>query len=186
MSVIDHRATSGEAICPYCGVGCRLWMESAYGEILRVKGCADAPANRGGICAKGATLPQVLHTPDRLTQPQIAMASGHLRPASWEKAFDFAAQKLQTIIAEHGPDAVAFYGSGQLDTESVYLVGKLFKGGLGTNNTDSNSRLCMAAAVAGYRTSLGSDGPPCCYDDIELADVLVVMGSNMAEAHPVT
>src|SRR5207253_4439238 len=85
-----------------------------------------------------------------------------------------------------GPESVAFYGSGQLDTETSYLACKLFKGRLGTNNTDSNSRLCMAASVAGYRTSLGSDGPPCCYDDIELANVIFIIGSNMAEAHPVT
>ena len=90
------------------------------------------------------------------------------------------------IIDRHGPDAVAFYGCGQLDTETAYLACKLFKGFLGTNNTDSNSRLCMAAAVAGYRTSLGSDGPPTCYDDIDHADVILVIGSNMAEAHPVT
>src|SRR5262245_58032043 len=185
MSVIDHRATIGEAICPYCGVGCRLWMEAAYGEVLRVKGCADAPANRGGICAKGATLPQVLHTPDRLTQPQVA-TSGNLRPTSWDKALDYTARRLKEIISRHGPDSVAFYGSGQLDTETVYLVGKLFKGCLGTNNTDSNSRLCMASAVAGYRSSLGSDGPPTCYDDIDEADLVLVIGSNMAEAHPVT
>ena len=182
---IDHRATIGEAVCPYCGVGCRLWMEAAYGQVLRVKGCADAPANRGGICAKGATLPQVLHTPDRLTQPYIPHG-GQLRPATWDKALAYAAGRLREIIAAHGPDAVAFYGSGQLDTETVYLVGKLFKGCLGTNNTDSNSRLCMASAVAGYRSSLGADGPPTCYDDIDQADLILVIGSNMAEAHPVT
>lgn len=185
MSDIDHRATIGEAICPYCGVGCRLWMEAAYGQVLRVKGCADAPANRGGICAKGATLPQVLSTPDRLTQPHL-LHGGQLRPATWDKTLAFAAGKLQEIIATHGPDSVAFYGSGQLDTETVYLVGKLFKGCLGTNNTDSNSRLCMASAVAAYRSSLGADGPPTCYDDIDHADLILVIGSNMAEAHPVT
>jgi ferredoxin-nitrate reductase len=186
MTTLDHRATTGEAICPYCGVGCRLWMEAAYGEVLRVKGCADAPANRGGgICAKGATLPQVLHTPDRLTQPHL-LHNGQLRPATWDKTLDATARRLKEIIAAHGPDAVAFYGSGQLDTETVYLVGKLFKGSLGTNNTDSNSRLCMASAVAAYRTSLGSDGPPTCYDDIDDADTILVIGSNMAEAHPVT
>src|SRR5262245_48343409 len=185
MTLVDHRATSGEAICPYCGVGCRLWMESAYGEILRVKGCTDAVANRGGICAKGATLPQVLHTPDRLTQPHL-IHNGQLRPTTWDKTLEFTARRLKEIIAAHGPDAIAFYGSGQLDTETVYLIGKLFKGGLGTNNTDSNSRLCMASAVAGYRTSLGADGPPTCYDDIDDADLILVIGSNMAEAHPVT
>jgi anaerobic selenocysteine-containing dehydrogenase len=183
----DATALIGEAICPYCGVGCRLWMEAAYGEILRVKGCTDAAANRGGICAKGATLPQVLATPDRLLQPQArATRSESLRPLSWQQAIGFAAARLREIIARHGADAVAFYGSGQLDTETVYLAGKLFKGSLGTNNTDSNSRLCMAAAVMGYRTSLGSDGPPTCYDDIDEADLIVVVGSNMAEAHPVT
>ena len=96
------------------------------------------------------------------------------------------AARFRAIIAEHGPDAVAFYGSGQLDSEAVYVAGKLFKGSIGTNNTDSNSRLCMAAAVAGYRTSLGHDGPPCCYADIDHADCIAVWGSNMAEAHPVT
>ena len=93
---------------------------------------------------------------------------------------------LEYIRNSHGPDAIAFYGSGQLDTETAYLAAKLFKGTFGTNNTDSNSRLCMAAAVAGYRTSLGSDGPPTCYDDIDHADVIFIIGSNMAEAHPVT
>jgi ferredoxin-nitrate reductase len=185
VTSLDHTPTHGEAICPYCGVGCRLWIESAYGQVLRVKGCADAPANRGGICAKGATLPQVLATPDRLTQPHVARG-GQLRPATWDRALAFTADRLREIIAAHGPDAVAFYGSGQLDTESVYLVGKLFKGGLGTNNTDSNSRLCMASAVAAYRSSLGSDGPPTCYDDIDHADLILIIGSNMAEAHPVT
>jgi ferredoxin-nitrate reductase len=185
MTTLDHRASTGEAICPYCGVGCRLWIEAAYGEVLRVKGCADAPANLGGICAKGATLPQVIQTPDRLAQPHVAASAGVLRPASWDRAIDFTARRLSEIISQYGPDAVAFYGSGQLDTETVYLVGKLFKGCLGTNNTDSNSRLCMASAVAGYRTSLGSDGPPTCYDDLEQADVMLIIGSNMAEAHPV-
>ncbi len=98
----------------------------------------------------------------------------------------FLADRFRAIVAEHGPDSVAFYGSGQLDTEAAYLAVKLFKVSIGTNNTDSNSRLCMAASVAGYRTSLGADGPPTCYDDIDLSDCLVIWGSNMAEAHPVT
>lgn len=185
--MLDHRATIGEAICPYCGVGCRLWAEAAYGNVLRVKGAADAAANRGGICAKGALLPQVLHTPDRLTQPQCrTRRTDDFRPTHWERALEFAAGRLHDILKRHGPDAVAFYGSGQLDTEAAYLAVKLFKGFLGTNNTDSNSRLCMASAVAGYTSSLGSDGPPTCYDDIDHADVVLVVGANMAEAHPVT
>jgi ferredoxin-nitrate reductase len=184
---LDHRATIGEAICPYCGVGCRLWTEAAYGTVLRVKGVADAPANLGGICAKGALLPQVMQPPDRLTQPHVRFRRGDdLRPASWDQTLAFIRQRLLQILSAHGPDAAAFYGSGQLDTEASYLAVKLFKGCLGANNTDSNSRLCMASAVAGYVTSLGSDGPPTCYDDIDHADLVLIIGSNMAEAHPVT
>src|SRR5438046_5853398 len=108
MTTIDHRATTGEAICPYCGVGCRLWIEAGYGKVLRVKGCADAPANRGGICAKGATLPQVVDTPDRLAQPHVRSArDGQLRPTSWEQAMNSLAGRFRQIIARHGPDAVA-------------------------------------------------------------------------------
>src|SRR4051794_26574410 len=183
----DGRTNQGEAICPYCGVGCRLWMESAYGQLIRVKGVADAPANLGGICAKGATLPQVIQTPDRLMQPHVRVSRGADRlPMSWSAALGWTAARFREIIARHGPDAVAFYGSGQLDPESIYAAVKLFKGSIGTNNTDSNSRLCMAAAVAGYRSSLGADGPPCCYADIDRSDCLVAWGSNMAEAFPVT
>jgi len=177
----------GEAICPYCGVGCRLLMESADGELIRVKGVADAPANLGGICAKGATLPEVIRTPDRLTQPHVRPArSKEPRPMKWADALGWTAARFREIVERHGPDAVAFYGSGQLDSEASYLAVKLFKGSIGTNNTDSNSRLCMASAVTGYQTSLGADGPPCCYADIHLSDCLVVWGSNMAEAFPVT
>jgi ferredoxin-nitrate reductase len=184
---IQETTTRGEAICPYCGVGCRLLMESACGELIRVTGVADAPANLGGICAKGATLPEVIHTPDRLMQPHVRPARGQeLRPMSWADALGRTAARFQEIIDRHGPDAVAFYGSGQLDSEASYLAVKLFKGSIGTNNTDSNSRLCMASAVTGYQTSLGADGPPCCYADIALSDCVVVWGSNMAEAFPVT
>jgi ferredoxin-nitrate reductase len=105
--------------------------------------------------------------------------------ASWDTALDHVANRFRHIIAQHGPNAVAFYGSGQLDSESAYLACKIFKGHLRCNNTDSNSRLCMAAAVAGYRSSLGSDGPPGCYDDIEGADTVLIIGSNLADAHPV-
>src|SRR5262249_2880438 len=101
-------------------------------------------------------------------------------------ALAYLGELFTNIVHRHGPEAVAFYGSGQLDTEAAYVACKLFKGCLGTNNTDSNSRLCMAASVASYPTSLGSDGPPCCYDAIQLAEVILIIGSNMAEAHPVT
>ena len=184
---IVPQITRGQSICPYCGVGCRLWIEAAHGKLIRVKGVADAPANLGGICAKGATLPEVIQTPDRLMQPHVRRSRDkELRPMGWEDALGWTAARFREIIDRHGPDAVAFYGSGQLDSEAGYLAVKLFQGSIGTNNTDSNSRLCMASAVAGYSTSLGADGPPTCYADIELSDCLVVWGSNMAEAFPVT
>jgi ferredoxin-nitrate reductase len=177
----------GEAICPYCGVGCRLQVEGVGGRPVRVRGVLDAAANRGGICAKGVLLPETVDTPDRLIQPQLRHTrQEHFRPTDWKTSLRYINEVLLFIRNTYGPDAIGFYGSGQLDTETSYLACKLFKGTLGTNNTDSNSRLCMAAAVVGYRSSLGSDGPPTCYDDIDEADVLFVIGSNMAEAHPVT
>jgi len=180
-------AVLGESICPYCGVGCRLRVEGSPGRDLRVRGVKTAAANRGGICAKGAQLGPTIDTPDRLANPLLRLSRHDaFQPTDWDTALGYAAEIFTNVLHTRGPEAVAFYGSGQLDTEAVYAITKLFKGYLGCNNTDSNSRLCMAAAVAGYKTSLGSDGPPGCYDDIELADVILVIGSNMAEAHPVT
>lgn len=159
----------------------------AYGQVLRVKGVADAPANLGGICAKGATLDQTVRTHDRAAQPMIRKGGlRELQPVPWDGALDELTRRFTDILRRHGPDSIAFYGSGQLDSQAAYCAVKLFKGCLGTNNIDSNSRLCMATAVGAYRTSLGSDGPPACYDDIEQADVILIAGSNMAEAHPVT
>lgn len=177
----------GESVCPYCGVGCRLRFEGTVRAVTRVRGVEAAPANLGRLCAKGAQLGPTIATPDRLTRPLLRLdRRDAFQPADWDTALSYVAECFTNLLHAHGPEAVAFYGSGQLDTETVYVASKLFKGYLGCNNTDSNSRLCMAAAVAGYRTSLGSDGPPGCYDDIEQADVILVIGSNLAEAHPVT
>ena len=177
----------GETICPYCGVGCRLRLEGSGQQVSRVRGVENASANLGRLCAKGAQLGPTINTADRLRRPQLRLSrQDAFRLTDWDTALGYTAEIFTNILHTHGPDAVAFYGSGQLDTETVYLIAKLFKGHLGCNNTDSNSRLCMAAAVAGYRTSLGSDGPPTCYDDLDHADVLLILGSNMAEAHPVT
>jgi len=157
------------------------------GSVARIKGVETAPANFGKMCAKGAQLGPTINTPDRMTWPLIRNTlNEELKPVNWDAALAHAAARFSDIYYQHGPDSVAFYGSGQLDTESVYIATKLFKGTLGCNNTDSNSRLCMAAAVAGYKTSLGQDGPPTCYDDINHADVMLIIGSNMDEAHPVT
>jgi ferredoxin-nitrate reductase len=182
----DLTTIQGEAICPYCGVGCRLHLDGGPDRPLRIRGVEDAPGNRGGICAKGALLGETIDTHDRLGHPQIRHNRGErFRPADWDAALIHVRDRFRSFLNAYGPDSIAFYGSGQLDTESSYVACKLFKGFLHTNNTDSNSRLCMTSAVAGYRTSLGSDGPPTCYEDIELADVILVIGSNMAEAHPV-
>jgi ferredoxin-nitrate reductase len=176
-----------EAVCPYCGVGCRLHVELSGPSIKRIVGVPGAPANDGRLCAKGATLGHTIRTPDRITHPWIRpRKDAALRPASWEETWNFLLTRLNDILRRHGPRMIGFYGSGQLDSIAAYCAVKLFKGYLGTNNTDSNSRLCMATAVAAYRHSLGSDGPPPCYEDIEEADVFLVIGSNMAEAHPVT
>lgn len=177
----------GESVCPYCGVGCRLRVEGDHDGLTRIRGVESAPANQGRICAKGALLGPTVHTSNRAKHPLMRRSrSAPLARASWDESLDFVARKFRQIIDRHGPDAVAFYGSGQLDSETAYLACKLFKGFFGTNNTDSNSRLCMAASVAGYRSSLGSDGPPTCYEDIDHADVVLIIGSNLAEAHPVT
>ncbi|MCA1595765.1 MAG: molybdopterin-dependent oxidoreductase, partial [Chloroflexi bacterium] len=183
---IPAEARRVEAICPYCGVGCRLVTRSHENRILEVSGAADAAANRGRICPKGATLAQVIDTSDRARYPLVREdRSQPFRRASWEEATRFVAARIESIVRENGPDAFGFYGSGQIDTEAAYTICKFVKGGLGTNNTDSNSRLCMASAVVGYRASLGSDGPPTCYADIGEAEVIFILGSNMAEAHPV-
>src|SRR5258707_1383002 len=177
----------GESVCPYCGVGCRLRFEGNPGKEMRVRGVEHAAANLGRLCAKGAQLGPTIDTPDRLKYPHFRLSRHDgFRATDWDTALAYVGEVFTNILHTHGPESVAYYGNGQLDTEAVYVVNKLFKGCFGSNNTDSNSRLCMAASVAGYRTSLGSDGPPTCYDDIELADVILIIGSNMAEAHPVT
>jgi ferredoxin-nitrate reductase len=179
-------AAYGVGICPYCGVGCRVWVEADDNRLIRVNGVADAPANRGRLCPKGGHLWRVVDTPDRLTAPQLRRpGTTEFHPVSWDVALETATGALKVLIEHYGPESVAFYGSGQLDTEAVYLAVKLFKGFLGTNNTDSNSRLCMASAVAGYVSSLGADGPPTCYDDVDHATCILVLGANMADAHPV-
>ena len=176
--------------CPYCGVGCGVIIESRGRQITGVRGDPDHPANAGRLCAKGSALhltaaaPVTLHS--RLLQPMQRLRRGEAaRPLDWNAALDFAAAGLQRIIGESGPDAVGFYISGQLLTEDYYVFNKLAKGLIGTNNIDSNSRLCMSSAVAGYKQTLGADAPPCSYEDIDHAGCLFIVGANPAFAHPV-
>lgn len=187
QSVNIEDIKTGRAMCPYCGVGCLVDVKTRDNEVIEIRGTADASANKGLLCAKGAMLGKILELPGRLLQPQYRIERHHpQREASWETVLPEIASRLQDIIDRYGADAVAMYGSGQLDTESWYLANKLFKGFIGSNHVDSNSRLCMASAVVAYTTMFGSDGPPTCYEDIDESDCIFIAGSNMADAHPVT
>jgi len=166
--------------CCYCGVGCGMVVSTHKRGIFSVKGDNSHPANRGQLCTKGAALHLSTDTGTRLLYPEVDGAR-----STWERALDHAAEKFRQVIAAHGPDAVAFYISGQLLTEDYYVFNKLAKGLVGTNNVDTNSRLCMSSAVAGYKRSLGADAPPCAYEDIDEADLILIAGSNTAFAHPI-
>ena len=166
--------------CCYCGVGCGVVVSTHKNGIFSVKGDAAHPANHGRLCTKGAALHLSTDTWPRLLYPEI-----NGERTTWDQALDHVAGKFRQIIAAHGPDAVAFYVSGQLLTEDYYVFNKLAKGLMGTNNIDTNSRLCMSSAVAGYKQSLGADAPPCAYEDIDAADLILIAGSNTAFAHPV-
>ena len=181
---IETRST-----CPYCGVGCGVIIESDVAQITGVRGDPEHPANFGRLCTKGSTL-ALTAAPylrsQRALQPMRRAARGAaLGAVSWDAALAEVAQRFADTVLHHGPDAVGLYLSGQLLTEDYYVFNKLAKGLLGTNNVDTNSRLCMSSAVAGYKQSLGADAPPTCYDDIALAQTVFITGSNMAWAHPV-
>ena len=173
--------------CCYCGVGCGVLIEHDGQNITGVKGDPQHPANYGRLCTKGLNLAKtVASDAGRLLQPQLRRGREDERQAAtWDEALDYTAERFAHIIAEHGPHSVAFYLSGQLLTEDYYVFNKIAKGLIGTNNIDTNSRLCMSSAVVAYKKSLGADGPPTCYEDLELADCVLFAGSNMAYAHPV-
>lgn len=176
--------------CPYCGVGCGVIIESRGGQVTGVRGDPQHPANFGRLCTKGSTL-HLTATPaitrqTRLLQPMRREHRGSAPKAiGWDAALDFAAETFSQVIRDHGPDSVGFYVSGQLLTEDYYVFNKLAKGLVGTNNIDTNSRLCMSSAVAGYKLTLGADAPPSCYEDVDHAGCLFIAGSNAAWAHPV-
>ncbi|MDA0183889.1 molybdopterin-dependent oxidoreductase [Solirubrobacter phytolaccae] len=168
--------------CPYCGVGCGLVAEVRDGRLVSVRGDTEHPVNRGATCRKPTRLPEAVHAPDRATTPlRRASLDDRWRPVSWRAAINDVATRLSGVR----PDEIAFYISGQLLTEDYYAVNKLAKSFLGTNNVDSNSRLCMSSAVAGYTGALGSDGPPPSYADIDEAEVLFLLGSNAQSCHPI-
>jgi anaerobic selenocysteine-containing dehydrogenase len=178
--------TDVKTVCPYCGVGCGLIATTDGRKVLRVRPDPKHPANLGAICRKGATVAQTIHVRTRLRHPMIRSEAGQMGIVPPGRAIAEIANRFKEIIAEHGSDAIAFYLSGQLSTETQYLANKFAKGFLRTNNVDSNSRLCMASAASGMKLSLGSDGPPVCYADLDIADAYFFIGSNAADCHPVT
>ncbi|HET7528320.1 MAG TPA: nitrate reductase, partial [Burkholderiaceae bacterium] len=176
--------------CPYCGVGCGVIIESQNDQITGVRGDPEHPANFGRLCSKGSTLhltatsTVTLHT--RLLQPMRRARRGAApQSISWDAALDLAVQRIAHTVHQHGPDAVGLYLSGQLLTEDYYVFNKVARALIGTNNVDTNSRLCMSSAVAGYKATLGADAPPACYDDLDHARTVFIAGSNMAWAHPI-
>ena len=178
----DH--LSVRTTCAYCGVGCGVSATPKGDGTVTITGDKLHPANKGRLCVKGSALGETVSLDGRLLYPQLRGPDG-LRRASWDEALDKVAGTWRAIIDEHGPDAVALYVSGQLLTEDYYVANKLMKGYIGSANIDTNSRLCMSSAVAGYKRAFGEDLVPLCYDDLELADMVVLVGSNTAWCHPI-
>lgn len=166
--------------CPYCGVGCGVSAELGSGRVLRVEGDGSHPANAGRLCVKGTTLADTLGGAGRLLHPRCQGME-----TSWDVALQQVAEQIRKVREEYGPEAIAFYLSGQLLTEDYYVANKLMKGFLGSANVDTNSRLCMSSAVAGYKRAFGADFVPCSYRDLDTCDLLVMVGSNAAWTHPV-
>ncbi|WP_066379918.1 molybdopterin oxidoreductase family protein [Anabaena sp. CA = ATCC 33047] len=187
---------STKTLCPYCGVGCGLEVSPPaqphkttnsdnQNPIWRVRGDKSHPSSQGMVCVKGATIAESLDK-NRLHYPMVRDSlDQEFRQVSWDEAFNIITQRIQTVCLTQGSAAICMYGSGQFQTEDYYTAQKLLKGCLGTNNFDANSRLCMSSAVAGYIQSFGSDGPPCCYEDLELTDCAFLIGTNAAECHPI-
>ena len=172
--------TTTKTTCPYCGVGCGVLATRGENGAVAITGDPDHPANFGKLCSKGLALGETMGLGQRLLYPEV-----NGQRTNWDKATSLVAEKFSNTIAEHGPDSVAFYVSGQFLTEDYYVANKLMKGFIGSANIDTNSRLCMASAVAGYKRAFGADVVPCTYEDLEVADLVVLVGSNLAWCHPI-
>ena len=178
---------SFKTTCSYCGVGCGIVVNKDKHGSIKVEGDKDHPVNKGMLCSKGMNLHYtVMDQSDRLLYPEMRYSrNAPLQRVSWDDALDRAAAVFKSIIAKYGPESVGFYVSGQCLTEEYYVINKLIKGFIGSNNIDTNSRLCMSSAVVGYKLSLGEDSVPCSYEDIELADCFFISGANPAWCHPI-
>jgi assimilatory nitrate reductase catalytic subunit len=185
MTAVDPQLRATRTTCAYCGVGCGVLATPDGRGGAAISGDPEHPANFGRLCSKGSALGETLGLEDRLLYPMIRCDKGTLERVAWSDALDHVAHRFQHIIARDGPGAVAFYLSGQLLTEDYYVANKLMKGFIGSANVDTNSRLCMASSVAGHRRAFGADTVPGCYEDLDQADLLVLVGSNAAWCHPV-
>lgn len=187
MSVNKNVNNKLTSTCCYCGVGCGVVINKEKNGTISLEGNKDYPVNKGMLCSKGMNLHYTVNDrSDRLLYPQMRYnRSMPLERVTWDDALERAAAVFKTFINKYGPDSVAFYASGQCLTEEYYVINKLMKGFIGSNNIDTNSRLCMSSAVAAYKMALGEDSVPVCYDDIELADCFYVTGANPAWCHPI-
>ena len=181
------QSAAAPSVCCYCGVGCGVLVRPDKQGNVTVVGNPDYPVNRGALCSKGLNLQYTVNDrSERLLYPQMRYSKSRPRQrVSWDEALARTAAVFKTFIEQYGPDSVAFYASGQCLTEEYYVINKLIKGFIGSNNLDTNSRLCMSSAVVGYKLALGEDSVPVCYDDIELADCFLVTGANPAWCHPI-
>jgi assimilatory nitrate reductase catalytic subunit len=185
MTAAEPALRATRTTCPYCGVGCGVLATPDHSGGAAISGDPEHPANFGRLCSKGSALGETLGLEDRLLYPMIRCSKGIMERVAWSDALDHVAHRFKHIIARDGPGAVAFYLSGQLLTEDYYVANKLMKGFIGSANVDTNSRLCMSSSVAGHRRAFGADTVPGCYEDLDQADLLVLVGSNAAWCHPV-
>src|SRR5260370_10997221 len=185
MTAVDPALRATRTTCPYCGVGWGVLATADNSGGAAISGDPKHPANFGRLCSKGWALGETLGLEDRLLYPMIRCGKGTMERVAWSDALDHVAHRFAHIIKRDGPGAVAFYLSGQLLTEDYYVANKLMKGFIGSANVDTNSRLCMASSVAGHRRACGTDTGPGCYEDLDDADLLVLVGSNLAWCHPV-
>ena len=185
MTSVDPTLRATRTTCPYCGVGCGVLATPDGLGGAAISGDGEHPANFGRLCSKGSALGETLGLEDRLLHPMIRCSKGTMERVAWSDALDHVAHRFAHIVKRDGPGAVAFYLSGQLLTEDYYVANKLMKGFIGSANVDTNSRLCMSSSVAGHRRAFGADTVPGCYEDLDQADLLVLVGSNAAWCHPV-
>lgn len=188
MARLPFRSEDGwrRSICCYCGTGCGVLARARDGVVRELRGDPDHPVNRGKLCAKGGLLASIFDTGDRLLRPMVRDRKGtHTRLVTWDEAVDRVASTIRRNVETHGPHSIMLYGSGQLPTEDYYIFGKLAKGFIGTNNQDTNSRLCMASAIAACILALGTDSPPASYADIEAANTFLILGASIEACHPI-